>query len=395
MNRFMKISLYLGASFKMFVWQTRNQILYKPKSCRLSHFQMFSVSALEDPNSGISARELQKITSLLEGLRHGDRSALACAITLVESQNQQKVAAAQYLLSLVLKDARKRYSFLGQKALSFRVGLTGPPGAGKSTFIETLGKLLTSKGYKVAVLAVDPSSSTTGGSLLGDKTRMPELSRDHNAFVRASPTSGCLGGVTRSTNEAIALCECAGYDIIIVETVGVGQSEFHVSYMVDMFVMIVSPAGGDELQGLKKGIVELVDLIVVNKSDGDLVPSARLIQTEYVSALKFVRQRFRSWRPIVLRVSSRTKEGIENLWEEMLDFQETLLESGELELNRKNQYNKWLWTHVEHNLLNAFKKHPNVKSLIKDMEIKVQEGIVTPGQASDILLEAFLKPLFK
>ncbi|GFU11704.1 methylmalonic aciduria type A homolog, mitochondrial [Trichonephila clavipes] len=252
------------------------------------------------------------IMPLSRTLKEGERSALACAITLVESQHPVKQASSQILLNLVLKEAKKRYDKLGPKAFSFRIGLTGPPGAGKSTFIESFGKMFTSQGHKVAVLAVDPSSSTTGGSL--------------------------LGGVTRSTNEAIALCECAGYDIVIVETVGVGQSEFHVSYMVDLFAMIVSPAGRDELQGLKKGIVELVDMVVVNKADGDLIPSARRIQSDYISALKFVRRKFK----------------------------------------RKTQYSMWLWIHIEYNLLNAFKKHPDIKTLVSDIEKQVQDGVITP-----------------
>ncbi|GFQ71540.1 methylmalonic aciduria type A homolog, mitochondrial [Trichonephila clavata] len=345
------------------------------------------MSATLKPN-----HDYRAITSLFTRLKEGERSALACAITLVESQHPVKQASAQILLNLVLKEAKKRYEKLGPKALSFRIGLTGPPGAGKSTFIESFGKMLTSQGHKVAVLAVDPSSSTTGGSLLGDKTRMTELSRDRNAYVRPSPASGCLGGVTRSTNEAIALCECAGYDIVIVETVGVGQSEFHVSYMVDLFAMIVSPAGGDELQGLKKGIVELVDMVVVNKADGDLIPSARRIQSDYISALKFVRRKFKVWRPLVLCVSSRTNEGIPDLWIDMLEFKSILMESGDLELQRKKQYSMWMWIHIEYNLLNAFKKHPDIKTLVSDIEKQVQDGVITPGQASDILLKKFLGP---
>lgn len=332
------------------------------------------------------------VINLYDRLCSGDRSALAQAITLVESQHPEKRHCAQNLLNLVMKNSREDCDDF-DKAKSFRIGLTGAPGAGKSTFIESFGKFLTNKGHKVAVLAVDPSSSTTGGSLLGDKTRMPELSRDMNAFIRPSPSSGCLGGVTRSTHESIALCERAGYDIVLVETVGVGQSEFHVSYMVDMFVMLVSPTGGDELQGLKKGIVELVDLIIVNKADGELIPSARRIQSEYISALKFVRRRFKSWRPSVLCVSSKTKEGIEGLWEEMMNFNDTLSESNEFYFNRKKQYNLWMWLHIENTLMNIFKKHPKITSLIPEMESQVQERIITPGQASDILLKKFLDTL--
>ncbi|NXD40574.1 MMAA protein, partial [Copsychus sechellarum] len=179
------------------------------------------------------------------------------------------------------------------------LGLSGPPGAGKSTFIEYFGKMLTERKHKVAVLAVDPSSSTSGGSLLGDKTRMTELSRDMNAYIRPSPTSGTLGGVTRTTNEAILLCEGGGYDVVLVETVGVGQSEFAVADMVDMFILLLPPAGGDELQGIKRGIIEMADLVAINKADGDLVVPARRIQAEYVSAMKLLRKRSKVWRPKV------------------------------------------------------------------------------------------------
>ncbi|GIY14823.1 methylmalonic aciduria type A homolog, mitochondrial [Caerostris extrusa] len=373
----------------------RKWIVKKPILCTsLNSFHPLSYTPVKNETIEYNKQnhDYKAVSSLFESLRKGERSALACAITLVESQHPVKQASAQVLLSLVLKEAKKRYENLGKKAISFRIGLTGPPGAGKSTFIESFGKMLTSQGHKVAVLAVDPSSSTTGGSLLGDKTRMTELSRDPNAYVRPSPASGCLGGVTRSTNEAIALCECAGYDVVIVETVGVGQSEFHVSYMVDLFAMIVSPAGGDELQGLKKGIVELVDMVIVNKADGDLIPSARRIQADYISALKFVRRKFKLWRPLVLCVSSQTKEGISDLWEDMQQFQSILYESSDLELQRKKQYGLWLWIHIEYNLLNAFKKHPEIKMLVTDIEKQVQEGVITPGQASDILLKKFFSP---
>lgn len=359
---------------------TQAKVFLKIEQCIIANSIIRWVSSMPDSKR-------YYLDNLFKSLCDGDRGALAQAITLVESQHPEKQHHAQNLLNLVLKNARDNEL----KPRSFRIGLTGAPGAGKSTFIEAFGKFLTNKRHKVAVLAVDPSSSTTGGSLLGDKTRMPELSRDLNAFIRPSPASGCLGGVTRSTNEAIALCECAGYDIILVETVGVGQSEFHVSYMVDMFVMLVSPAGGDELQGLKKGIFELVDLVIVNKADGDLIPSAHRIQSEYISALKFVRKRFKNWRPSVLCVSSKTKNGIEKLWDEMIDFKETLSESQELYLNRKKQYNMWMWLHIENTLMNTFKKHPRVLSMIPEMENQVKEGVITPGQASDMLLKRFFE----
>ncbi|XP_013791114.1 methylmalonic aciduria type A protein, mitochondrial-like, partial [Limulus polyphemus] len=274
---------------------------------------------------------------------------------------------------------------------SLLAGLSGPPGAGKSTFIEALGKYLTAEGHKVAVLAVDPSSSTTGGSLMGDKTRMPELSRDRNAYIRPSPSGGHLGGVTRSTNEAIVLCEAAGFDIILVETIGVGQSEYNVAHMVDMFVLLIPPAGGDELQGIKKGIVELADVVVVNKADGALLPDARRIQSEYTSALKFVRRRSKIWRTKVTRVSSLKKEGIVELWKDMMQFRDVTMEEGELEVKRRKQYQIWMWSHIEHHLLYVFKHHPKVNPSIKEMEQKVSEGIITPGLAADYMISKFLE----
>ncbi|OPJ75895.1 methylmalonic aciduria type A protein, mitochondrial isoform B [Patagioenas fasciata monilis] len=207
-------------------------------------------------------------------------------------------------------------------------GLSGPPGAGKSTFIECLGKMLTERKHKVSVLAVDPSSSTSGGSLLGDKTRMTELSRDTNAYIRPSPTRGTLGGVTRTTNEAILLCEGGGYDVVLVETVGVGQSEFAVADMVDMFVLLLPPAGGDELQGIKRGIIEMADLVAINKADGDLVVPARRIQAEYISAMKLLRKRSKVWRPKVMRISAKTGEGISDMWDKMTEFRDLMLTSG-------------------------------------------------------------------
>lgn len=337
-----------------------------------------------------SFRCLSYVNNLYGDLCNGNRRALAQAITLVESQHPQKKQYAQNLLNLILKNARKDNN---DKAKSFRIGITGSPGSGKSTFIETFGKFLTNEGHKVAVLAVDPSSSTTGGSLLGDKTRMPELSRDNRAFIRPSPAGGYLGGVTRSTHESILLCECAGFDIVLVETVGVGQSEVHVSYMVDMFVMLVSPTGGDELQGLKKGIMELVDLIIINKADGELVSSAHHVQSEYISALKFVRRRFKSWKTSVFCVSSKTRYGIEKLWEEMLNFNETVSESQELYFNRNKQYNLWMWLYIENALMNNFRKHPKIISLLPEVEKQVTERVITPGQASDILIKHFMDTL--
>ncbi|KAM7140525.1 methylmalonic aciduria type A protein, mitochondrial isoform 4-T5 [Molossus nigricans] len=268
-------------------------------------------------------------------------------------------------------------------------GLSGPPGAGKSTFIEYFGKMLTERGHKLSVLAVDPSSCTSGGSLLGDKTRMTELSRDMNAYIRPSPTRGTLGGVTRTTNEAILLCEGGGYDIILIETVGVGQSEFAVADMVDMFVLLLPPAGGDELQGIKRGIIEMADLVAITKSDGDLVVPARRIQAEYVSALKLLRRRSEVWRPQVVRISSRSGEGITEMWDKMREFQDLMFASGELTARRQKQQKIWMWNLIQESVLEHFRTHPTVRGQIPLLERKVLSGALSPGLAADLLLKAF------
>ncbi len=248
-------------------------------------------------------------------------------------------------------DARQK-----QEETSFRIGLSGPPGAGKSTFIEAFGTMLCDSGkHRVAVLAVDPSSGTTGGSLLGDKTRMPDLTRNPRAFIRPSPSGrGHMGGVTRRMNEAVALCEAAGYDVVLVETVGVGQSEYLVADMVDLFCLVIPPAGGDELQGIKRGIVEQSDLVVVNKCDGDLVPAARRIKAEYTSALKYMRRKHRPWRPKVKMVSSLNGDGLDDVWETMIDFREVMTDGEEegdlLAANRAKQREKWMWSYVNYRL---------------------------------------------
>lgn len=329
------------------------------------------------------------VDTLYEGLKRGNRACLASSITLVESVHPVKRTLAQKLLTLVLRDAKENYIKFGQKSLSFRIGISGPPGAGKSTFIESFGKYLTSQNNRIAVLAVDPSSSTTGGSLLGDKTRMTELTRDINAYIRPSPTGGFLGGVTRSTSESVFLCECSGYNIVFVETVGVGQSEYQVADMVDMFVLLIPPAGGDELQGIKRGIVELADLIVINKADGDLLPAARKIQAEYTSALKFSRKKSKIWKPRVMAISSRTQAGIPELWKEMNDFWEEMLEAKEIEVRRRQQRLKSMWSHIESHLLETFKKNPNVKKSVSEVEQLAADGVLTPGLASDKLIDIF------
>ncbi|XP_027722807.1 methylmalonic aciduria type A protein, mitochondrial isoform X2 [Vombatus ursinus] len=332
---------------------------------------------------GLSDKEGRFVNKLYAGLIQGQRASLAECITLVESTHSRKRELAQVLLQMVLNYHREQEQLNQGKPLAFRVG------AGKSTFIECLGKMLTENGHKISVLAVDPSSSTSGGSLLGDKTRMIELSKDMNAYIRPSPTRGTLGGVTRTTKEAILLCEGGGYDIILIETVGVGQSEFAVADMVDMFVLLLPPAGGDELQGIKRGIIEMADLVAITKADGDLVVPARRIQAEYTSALKLLRKRSKVWRPKVVRISAKTGEGITEMWDRMKEFQDLMLASHELIARRRKQQKVWMWNLIQESVLERFRNCSAVKDQIPFLEEKVASGDLSPGLAADILLKAF------
>ncbi|XP_042557768.1 methylmalonic aciduria type A protein, mitochondrial isoform X1 [Dipodomys spectabilis] len=348
-------------------------------------------TTLKDYTEELSDKEQRLVDRLYTGLIQGQRACLAESITLIESTHHRKKDLAQVLLQKVLVYHREQEQLNQGKPLAFRVGLSGPPGAGKSTFIEYFGKMLTERGHKLSVLAVDPSSFTSGGSLLGDKTRMVELSKDLNAYIRPSPTRGTLGGVTRTTNEAILLCEGGGYDIILIETVGVGQSEFAVADMVDMFVLLLPPAGGDELQGIKRGIVEMADLVAVTKSDGDFVVPARRIQAEYVSALKLLRKRSEVWSPQVVRISAKTGEGIAEMWDKMRDFHNVMLASGELTAKRRRQQKVWMWNLIQDNVLEHFRAHPTVREQIPLLESKVLSGALPPGLAADLLLKTFQK----
>ncbi|KAJ3413622.1 hypothetical protein HDV05_007766 [Chytridiales sp. JEL 0842] len=252
---------------------------------------------------------------------------------------------------------------------------------------------LIGRGHKVAVLAVDPSSSKTGGSILGDKTRMIDLSRHTSAFVRPSPSSCTLGGVARNTTEAILLCEAAGYDIVLVETVGVGQSETMVADMVDMFVLLVAPGGGDELQGLKKGIVEMADMILVNKADGVLAGPAKVAQMEYLSALKFVQSNTPYWKPEVMRVSSSQKVGISEAWERMKACYRSLLTENELQKRRGQQRRKWMWKIVSEEIMTQVRTSPAVQNIIPSLEEGVKQGAMTSGYAAERILDSFRKGL--
>src|SRR4051812_18325391 len=313
----------------------------------------------------------------------GDRRALARAITLVESTRADHRAEAEALLAEVLPAVGG----------AVRVGISGAPGAGKSTFIEALGTHLVAShdqggGHRVAVLAVDPSSTRSGGSILGDKTRMEQLTRSPNAFVRPSPTGGTLGGVARRTREALLLCEAAGFDVVLVETVGVGQSEVKVAAMVDLFLVLVAPGGGDELQGLKRGIMELADLVVVNKADGDLAATAAHTAADYAAALHLVRPRLAGWEPRVLTCSALVGDGIEAVWEAVEDFGAKVGDA--LPALRADQSRQWMWSEVTDSLLEALAADQTAGALARRLETKVAEGAITPTAAARAVLEALL-----
>ncbi|MEQ1705319.1 MAG: methylmalonyl Co-A mutase-associated GTPase MeaB [Rickettsiales bacterium] len=306
------------------------------------------------------------------------RATLAREITLVESTREDHQREAQELITKILPETGK----------SLRIGITGVPGVGKSTFIETFGLYLISQGHKVAVLAIDPSSTKTGGSILGDKTRMANLAQHESAFIRPSPTSGSLGGVARRTREAMLLCEAAGYDVIIVETVGVGQSEIEVADMVDMFMLLLLPASGDELQGIKKGIVELADLVVVNKADGDLVAGAKRVQGDYKAALRMLHPPSNNWSPSVLTCSAITNQGIEEIWHKAEEFRNIMHETGELEKKRSQQAVSWMWKEIKETLVSRFLNQPGMEGKIQAMETDVEAGKKPATQAALELLSS-------
>jgi LAO/AO transport system kinase len=318
------------------------------------------------------------VSELARQVLDGDRRALARAITLVESTRSDHRDDAEALLADVLP----------RTGGAFRVGISGAPGAGKSTFIEALGLHAVVDGRDVAVLTVDPSSTRSGGSILGDKTRMERLTRSPHAFVRPSPTRGTLGGVARRTREAMLLCEAAGFDFVIVETVGVGQSEVSVSGMVDMFLVLVAPAGGDELQGLKRGIMELADLVVVNKADGDLVAAATATAADYTNALHLLRSRAPTWSPRVVTCSALEGTGIGDAWDAIEEFEAAV--AGELALRRAAQAREWLWSELTESLMEALRDDPAAAELTRRLERDVAEGSVTPTAAARTILQTFL-----
>ena len=323
------------------------------------------------------------IKDLLAKLASGDRRALAKSITLVESQRPSDRPAAEKLTNFALARSGK----------SIRVGLSGPPGVGKSTFIEALGTFRASKGLKVAVLAVDPSSRRSGGSILGDKTRMPLLAQSPNAFIRPSPAGTTLGGVARRTRECIVMVEAAGFDVVIVETVGVGQSETAVADMVDVFTLLIAPSGGDELQGMKRGIMELADIALVTKADGDLFHAATRTAAEYSTALHFMKPRYEGWFPHVELVSSPTGQGISEYWENVEKFHAHLSKTGQWDRHRQGQQTAWFWSELREGMVALLTDSPDISGELKLLEKKVAGGTLTPASAAaEILARAFAKP---
>jgi len=318
----------------------------------------------------MSSRD-QPLSDLAAGIRNGDRATLARAITLIESKRADHRKTAHLLVQ----------ELLARTGNAVRLGITGAPGAGKSTTIDALGTYLTAKGHKVAVLAVDPSSSRTGGSILGDKTRMSRLAIDPNAFIRPSPSSGTLGGVAAKTRETMLLCEAAGYDVLIVETVGVGQSETTVADMTDFFLVLMVAGAGDELQGIKKGIVELADMIAVNKADGDNIARANVAAADYRGALHILVPRSPTWSPPVASYSALTGNGIAELWGQVTAHKEKMTASGELAERRREQQVKWMWTMLEERLTARLRNDSTVRARVRQAETAVAAGKLAPTLA--------------
>jgi LAO/AO transport system kinase len=336
-----------------------------------------SAGAAGPATSGAGAGGPATSVALAEAVRSGDRTELSRAITLVESTRPDHREQAQELLLSLLPDAGR----------ALHVGITGVPGVGKSTAIEALGTMLTEQGHRVAVLAVDPSSTRTGGSILGDKTRMARLAVNPDAYVRPSPTSGTLGGVTRATRETIVLLEAAGFDVILVETVGVGQSEVAVANMVDCFVFLTLARTGDQLQGIKKGVLELADIVAVNKADGEHAAEARSAAGELTMALRLIYPRDTLWRPPVLTISAKEGTGLQVLWDTVLRHRDVLTEAGEFETKRRQQQVDWMWSMVRESVLDRVFSNPAVKDIRAEVERQVRDGALTAALGAQLILD--------
>ncbi|HEY3995206.1 MAG TPA: methylmalonyl Co-A mutase-associated GTPase MeaB [Mycobacterium sp.] len=326
----------------------------------------------------MTSRKNDTVEELAAAIRSGNRAALPRAITMLESTRADHREQAQQLLLALMPDSGDAH----------RVGITGVPGVGKSTTIESLGMHLIDNGHRVAVLAVDPSSTRTGGSILGDKTRMARLAQHPDAYIRPSPTSGTLGGVAKATRETVVLLEAAGFDVILIETVGVGQSEVAVSNMVDTFLLLTLARSGDQLQGIKKGVLELADVVVVNKADGDHLPEARKAARELSSAIRLIYQHETLWRPPVLTMSAMEGSGLTEMWETVEKHRKVLTESGQFEARRRTQQVDWTWQMVRDTVLDRVLSNPNVRKMRADVERQVKAGELTPALAAQQILSA-------
>lgn len=324
-----------------------------------------------------SRKLIPTVEELTSGILKGDKTALARAITLVESTKKTSLEKSNLIIERCL----------AKKTNSFRIGITGVPGVGKSTFIESFGQKLTALGKKVAVLAVDPTSTQTSGSILGDKTRMQELVKDPNAFIRPSPSGISLGGVTRKTRETIILCEAAGYDVILVETVGVGQSETAVHSMVDFFLLLKLPGAGDELQGIKRGIIEMADAIVINKADGDHLKSARIAAMEFSRAIHLYPPKENGWTPLVLSCSAIENKGLDEVWEMISNYISDTKASNNFDAKRQQQNKNWLIQTLDDQLKQRFYQDKEIASALKKLTAEVMQHKISPFRAAEKLLD--------
>jgi len=353
----------------------------KKHTSALSEKEGVSPSEITNKNAIANIRSKRKkewtAEALAAGIKKQDKVALSKAITIIESKNSRHTQKASKIIKYCLPYANK----------SIRIGITGVPGVGKSTFIESLGSYLTAMGKRVAVLAVDPSSSLSGGSILGDKTRMEELVKDENAYIRPSASGESLGGVARKTREAIILCEAGGFDTIIVETVGVGQSETAVHSMVDFFLLLKLAGAGDELQGIKRGIMEMADAIIINKADGDNIKAARRAKTEFTRALHLYPPKQNNWTPEVSIASAINNTGIKEGWELIESYIKTSKKTHYFEQHRIDQNKYWLLQTINERLKNRFYEHPKIKMALKEQLDKVSDNKTTPFEAADYLLE--------